>query len=229
MGFFKGIKDNYKKSEAAVVIQNLLEEASRMDMFPGNAAKTANLLVGGAWDELGEVLDGRRGLRPHKIAVAAISIARAIELEDANKAFSPSHTLAFCLSKILAEVGQNGVLYPLNPLDMKLLNMAGETFSQFASATESSPIGQEVSDLMGRNTVTWEEWYEVYKAEAVAANPALQHENGLCILDFLEDEPLRRAHRDGLDPKRLGREHAVVYSTPEFMAGLVGGNPAAPK
>ncbi|MEH6690849.1 MAG: hypothetical protein V7774_06655 [Pseudorhizobium pelagicum] len=229
MGFFKSIKDNYKKSEAAVVVQNLLEEASRMEMFPGNASKTANLLVGGAWDELGDLLDGRRGVRPHKIAIAAISIARAIELADATKAFSTSHAFAFCLSKILAEVGQNGVLYTLNQLDMKLLNKAGETFSQFATATEMSPIGQEVSGFMGRNTVTWEDWYQLYKAEAVAANPTLQHENGLSILDFLEDEPLRRAHRDGLDPKQLGREHADVYSTPEFLMKLMGNNPSGSK
>lgn len=149
MGFFKGIKDNFKKSEAAVVVQNLLEEAAQMEMFQGSASKTANLIVGYAWDELSEVLDGRRGLRPHKITVAAVALARAINMEDADKAFSYSHTLAFCLSKIIAEVERNGVLYPLNQLDMKLLNAAGEIFAEFADATERSPIGQEISDLLG--------------------------------------------------------------------------------
>lgn len=76
MGLFSGVKDTYKKSEAAVVVQNLIEENVRDGwMESNNPAQLANILVGRAWDAMPDVFSGKFGQRPHKISVAAIALS----------------------------------------------------------------------------------------------------------------------------------------------------------
>lgn len=224
MGIFKSIKDNYKKSEAAILVQNLLEEASRAFMFQGDAATVANMVVGQAWEEFASLLDGRNGFRPHKLSVAAISLARAIDLDDADQMLSQSHTFAFCLGKIIGEVEQNGGRYPLTALDMALLEKASTRFGEFAEATIKSDVGVEVAELLDEQVLTWDEWYRIYKAEVAAALPSFQNEDGVSIIDLLDVEPLQRAHRDRVDPTRLARTHvAEEYSQPSFIFRVFSG------
>ena len=45
MGLFSGIKSRYKKSEAAVVVQKLLEHQANVGMCDLDPRKTANKLV----------------------------------------------------------------------------------------------------------------------------------------------------------------------------------------
>ncbi|MGY4749291.1 hypothetical protein ACVNHC_05455 [Pannonibacter sp. Q-1] len=227
MGIFKSIKDNYKKSEAAVVVQNLLEEASRAFMFEGDAAKTANTLVAQAWEEFAVLLDGRNGFRPYKMSIAAISLARGISLHDADKMLSNSHAFAFCLGKILSEVDQNGGRYPLTALDMALLEKASDRFAEFAESTMKSEAGLEVAELLDEQVLTWDEWFKTYKAEVAKAIPSFQTEDGLSVIDLLDVEPLQRAHRDRVNPRRLARTHVEEqYSEPGFIFRVLAGKPS---
>ena len=52
MRLFKGIKDTYKKSEAAVIAQNLLTIFSKNHMFSGDPAQVANKIIGEIWEEI---------------------------------------------------------------------------------------------------------------------------------------------------------------------------------
>ena len=49
MGLFSGVKSRYKKSEAAVVIQKLLEHQANIGLFDLDPAKVANMLIAVVW------------------------------------------------------------------------------------------------------------------------------------------------------------------------------------
>lgn len=126
MGFFSGIKDNIKKSEAAVCVQNLLEQQQKIGYFSGNPANYANSIVQAAWDERPHVFNGKFGQRPHKISVTAIALSRALSLSsegDPNR-----FALLACLGTAVAEAHTNAGFYPFNNLDMTLIEAAGEVF-----------------------------------------------------------------------------------------------------
>lgn len=126
MGLFSGIKDNFKKSEAAVCVQNLLEQQQRIGYFTGNPANFANVIVQAAWDDRPDIFSGKFGQRPHKIAVTAVALSRALSLSregDANRV-----ALLACLGAALSEAHTNAGFYPFNNLDMTLIEAAGEVF-----------------------------------------------------------------------------------------------------
>jgi hypothetical protein len=51
MGLFSGIMDTYKKSEAAVVVQNLPEHQARVGLLDVDPGKLANRLISLIWDQ----------------------------------------------------------------------------------------------------------------------------------------------------------------------------------
>ncbi|HEL3634787.1 hypothetical protein U4I36_12850 [Stenotrophomonas maltophilia] len=126
MGLFSGIKDNFKKSEAAVCVQNLLEQQQRIGYFTGNPANFANVIVQAAWDDRPDIFSGKFGQRPHKIAVTAVALSRALSVSregDANRV-----ALLACLGAALSEAHTNAGFYLFNNLDMTLIEAAGEVF-----------------------------------------------------------------------------------------------------
>lgn len=126
MTIFSRIKDNYKKSEAAVVVQNLLEIQAKIGYFGHDPAKFATVLIQSAWDEKPDIFGGKFGQRPHKLAVAAIALSRGLSLcrhDDPHRM-----ALLASLGKVLAEVHTNAGFYPFNNLDSTLLEAAGEVF-----------------------------------------------------------------------------------------------------
>ncbi|WP_447904164.1 hypothetical protein [Stenotrophomonas geniculata] len=126
MGLFSAIKDNFKKSEAAVCVQNLLEQQQRIGYFTGNPANFANVIVQAAWDDRPDIFSGKFGQRPHKIAVTAVALSRALSVSregDANRV-----ALLACLGTALSEAHMNAGFYPFNNLDMTLIEAAGEVF-----------------------------------------------------------------------------------------------------
>ncbi len=137
MGLFSSIKDTYKKSEAAVVIQNLLEAQEKMGFFRLDPAKHANTLIQSMWDEKPDVFSGKFGQRPHKLATAAIALARGLSVshkDDVNRM-----AILACLSTVLAEVDTNRGFYPFNGLDATLFEAAGQIFIE-----QGSEMGIEI-------------------------------------------------------------------------------------
>lgn len=210
MRLFSGIKDTFKKSEAAVVVQNLLEMQQKSGLFDSDPATSATKLIDAIWTKSPHLFDGRFGQRPHKISLAASAFANAIEvLGNTNP---NSNCFAICLGNIINEVSVNGKLYPLNNLDMDLLNSAAKIFAKFSEDLAASPLGREVNRLQGRGEVGWEEWFKRYKTSAGIHNPALApNDEGHSLIDFMEDQAIRRAHRDGVDPELLGKKFAEQF------------------
>lgn len=130
MGFFGTIKNNWKKSEAAVIVQNLLEHQARMGIFDADPAKVANVLVEACWTHNPEMFDGRFGQRPHKLSIAAYTLASyARGLPEGHVHLSP---IALSLGMILREVEKHGVLYPFSALDQKIIGVAAQTYGELA-------------------------------------------------------------------------------------------------
>jgi|TARA_R110002072_G_scaffold300463_1_gene478019 hypothetical protein len=210
MRLFGGIKDTYKKSEAAVVVQNLLEMQQKNGLFDSDPASSATSLVDAAWTKNPHLFDGRFGQRPHKISLAASAFSNAIEVLEVGNPNSNCFTM--CLGNILNEVSVNGKLYPLNNLDMDLLDTAAKVFTKVSEEFAASPLGQEINDLLSQGEDGWDEWFAKYKAAAGVHNPALApNEKGLSLIDFMEDEPTKRAYHDGVDPEQLGKLFAEQF------------------
>lgn len=147
MGLFSSIKNTYKKSEAAVVVQKLLEHKANGGWFDLDPAGLANKLVTQVWESKPDVFEGKFGQRPHKITVAASALANGILLledDDENKL-----VLVLSLGNIISELEVNGRLYPLNSLDHQLLEIAKLTLVDVLQVISESPLARVYDNLMG--------------------------------------------------------------------------------
>ncbi len=216
MGLFSGIKSTYKKSEAAVVVQNLLEHQANVGLFDLDPAKLANKLVEIVWDSKPDVFDGKFGQRPHKITVAASALANGIELFDGGDL--NRNALVLSLGNILSELETNGRLYPLNSLDHQLIEASMSIFAEIAQEFSESPLAGEIDEFMSESEYsTWEDWFQAFKVAAGKENPQLEpSEDGNSLIDFMEHEPLKRAYKDGVDPKSLARDFAAQFDITTF-------------
>lgn len=67
------------------------------------------------------------------------------------------------------------------------------------------------------NYRSFEEWYAVFKRAAAEVNHQLaQDADGSSMLDFMDHAPLRKAFRDKVEPKSLGRSFARQYDFSTF-------------
>lgn len=216
MGLFSGIINNWKKSEAAAIIQNLLE-ISQKNMgafgFSPDPAQTATSLIQSAWEAMPHVFSGEFGQRPHKLATAAIALAYGIQhtTDEDNRA----HFL-IALGSILNEVEANGSFYPFNSIDERLLVNASRLFTEKANAPhpyDDLPGNKDNDEIQKQWTgsrsdfpyETFGDWYFVYRESASKTNKALCAVDGLYLLDMVEKEPLYKAFNDLIDPVSLGQ------------------------
>ena len=210
MGLLSGVWSNFKKSEAAVVVQNLLALEAENGLFDGDAAAAARELVQNAWDRRPDLFEGKLGVRPDKLAIAATAFSDAVGKQAPSGDFDPVHLL--CLGRILEAVDRKGAALRLSGLDFDLLDAAAETFRKAEEQLAAAPIGRDIDELLERCQTDWTVWIATYKAEAARFNPGLKvDENGFSIIDMMDDAPLRRAFHDRKDPVRLGRSFGKSF------------------
>lgn len=95
---------------------------------------------------------------------------------------------------------------------MNLLDTAAKTFARVSQEFATSPMGQEINDILDDNKDCWDEWFAKYKAAAGVQNPVLApDEKGFSLIDIMDDEPTKRAFRDGVDPEQLGKMFAEQF------------------
>ena len=129
MGIFSGIKSMYKKSEAAVVVENLLKQERDRGQFQGDPAKVANQMVESCWEVLGEMFTGKyMSQRPHKISVAAQSLAKAVQDSDPSDPNYMAYGLA--LGRVLQTAEDYQKQLGLVGGDFGFLDDAFETFKK---------------------------------------------------------------------------------------------------
>jgi len=129
-----------------VVAENLLQSQASVGLFDGDPHHAANQLVEKVWERRPHIFTGRFGRRPHKISVAAIAFAEAIERieEDDENPGAMRLSFANCLGGILSELETNGRLYPLYGVDFLLLEEAVAVFKSFSEEVDNSPLAQEM-------------------------------------------------------------------------------------
>ncbi|WP_157764557.1 hypothetical protein [Rhodobacter sp. CZR27] len=146
---FKGIKDQWKKAEAAAVIQTLLEEQIKVGLLDANAASLANSVVSKVWEQSPEYFDGRFGQRPHKIAFAGLALAMAVDkLPKDGRLHAP---LMVCLSELLLGVEANSFLLPLTPLDERMIAAARDVLVAQTQNLADDQLGQELDQLLSNS------------------------------------------------------------------------------
>ena len=222
MGLFSGIRSNFKKSEAAVVLQNLLSHQAKTGLFEKDPAESATILISNVWNAKPDIFNGKFGKRPHKLSTAAAALSR--EIAGMNVDHPDFASFQICLGDILREYDTNGGLYPLSNIDHSLLKVALETFisksEQFESdnssflnemkemelSKEQNIPSQGIVYMETQKYVTFEDWLTTYHQAAMDVNESLKPNDGLSLLDLLDNKPLVQAYEDLVDPIFLG-EH----------------------
>jgi hypothetical protein len=78
-----------------------------------------------------------------------------------------------------------------------------------AQAIQNAALREKLPDERQQNTfpyTDYESWYRVYKEAFRKTKPSIEP-----FLDFMDDEPLRRAFRDRVDPEGLGQAFAENF------------------
>ncbi|TQP67205.1 hypothetical protein [Vibrio cholerae] len=216
MGIFSGVKSVFKKSEAAVVVQNLLAHQASIGLLELDPAKLSNTLVDVVWASKPDIFDGKFGQRPHKIAVAASALANGIEMFEGQN--STRLAIALSLGNVISEIEVNGNLYPFNSLDHRLLETSVAIFSEFAQEPSNADFRNELrGNSKDWEYLSWNDWFLAFKSEAAKINPQLAtNEQGSSLIDFMEHEPLKRAYKDRVDPKSLAKDFAEQFDVKSF-------------
>jgi len=142
MQWFTGIRNKWRKSQAAVVVQNLLELQVKSDFYVSDPVLLANKLVGQVWDQKPDIYNGKFGQRPHRITVAAVALANGID--SCNDTDLNRMALIMSLLAVIAEIRRNGRLYPLNSLDDQLIEYALSVFMEVSRKMSETESGKEV-------------------------------------------------------------------------------------
>jgi len=210
MGIFSSVRNNYRKSEAAVVVQNLLTVEFENNFIDADPAEKARELILAAWNKQPGVFEGKAGRRPHKLSVAAIAFANRIKDDMDGGDADPVWLL--CLGRILRETTENAARHAFSAVDEKLLLLSADIFAVAEDRIANSPLGHEIDEMMKRQQENWDAWFEAYKLEAGRVNPVLRaNDEGFSIIDVMEEEPLREAFHDREDPVRLGRSFGQSF------------------
>jgi uncharacterized protein YecT (DUF1311 family) len=146
MSIFGGIKNIIKKTEAELILENLLQIQFKVLYIHENPSRLAEKLVSEVWQSQPDVFDGKFGQRPFKLTVAAAALSYAIKRLDKD---NPNRVaLIMSLGNLFSELEVNEKLYPLNSLDHKLLEESlGVLKLEMSEILNSSPYGGVVSQF----------------------------------------------------------------------------------
>lgn len=80
---------------------------------------------------------------------------------------------------------------------------------------------QGVFQMVDFPYATFEEWDAVYRKAAAESNPALaattdKDGKSISLIDFLDDEPCRRAYAHHLNPEILGKKFGEIFNPPKY-------------
>jgi len=220
MGLFSGIKNTFKKSEAAVVVQNLLEETKRVGFFDSDPARVANRLVESAWDSRPDIFGGAYGDRPHKVTFAAYSFAYAIG--NLRRDSPARDALVIPFGKLMLYLQKTGHLFSFNRLDNELLGAALCVFEELMAeemAENPLPFDIGLDDLTSA--------VECAEPQRVTAPPEPQKTWSAmtaqaCINKLFEEGYQPEAVGLGFEVRRTGEKPRFFATREELNAFLEG-------
>ena len=73
------------------------------------------------------------------------------------------------------------------------------------------------NELMANNYATWDNWYKEFVVTSGQVNSQLEpDEEGRSLIDLMDHEPLSRAYKDGVNPKKLALDFANKFDITSF-------------
>jgi hypothetical protein len=146
---------NWRLSEAAAVVQNLLKAHGSSGALARDAGTIANKLVAWVYNGDPALFDGKRGKRPHKLSLAAVALAQGVRITTDDR----ERQLCFHLSlgTILLELTGKPHEYALSGNDHMLLELAQEVHLASAvpnyrqTAAEAQQVATDAPALKRRN------------------------------------------------------------------------------
>lgn len=134
------VKTRWQMSQAAVVIQNLLEHYPKLGLADTGVlpSKTATQLVAAVWDEMSDIFEGKLAPKPHKLSIAAISLASGFFTYEKNRPMRVS--LFWALGEIMREIETNAGAYNFHSLDEQLLRTANKALIEEGKKLEGTGI-----------------------------------------------------------------------------------------
>lgn len=145
---FKSIKNNWRKAQAAVIIEILLDKLAAQGIFDGKPNLIANKIVEKVWELRPELFDGRRGHYPHKVIAAATVLALTAERAPSDGNVFP--IVMICLGNILSDTDANPMSWPFSPQDIMLLDAARAIFVRLSM--EEDDLGLDEVFAQGGNS-----------------------------------------------------------------------------
>ena len=143
MGLFSGVKDTLAKSQAAVVIENLLEKHKDLHGLESSPAALANKIVEVTWRSSSDLFDGKRfGKRAHKVAIAASTLAIGAQGASEKGHERLELALTVCLGEILQAVEKSPQSFQFNEVDARLLSRAGEIFIERSNDPKHAAVDE---------------------------------------------------------------------------------------
>lgn len=121
MGLFSFFKTTKAKTEASIIIENLLDIRFKGTEYEKDSHILAQRCIKQAWIEFPDVLNGTFGQRPHKLTTAIAGITALLNFE--NKDFIASNDLKISLFTALSEFEVNRNFYPFKNIDFQLIKM----------------------------------------------------------------------------------------------------------
>lgn len=124
---FKWARNTLRKSEAAVIVQQVLEAHAAFGPPPFNPATLANELVALVWSWKPDIFEGRLGKQPHKMSVAATALTAGL-LKFSNDS-DAELIVHLSLGAVLLDLLNNEPFYDLAGPDRWLIDRANEAYT----------------------------------------------------------------------------------------------------
>lgn len=142
---FKGIKDNWKKAEAAAVIEAALTDMRQAGTYDRDPAKGANAIVQKAWETQPEIFDGRSGVRPHKLTVAIVSMSMMVEnMNPESDYFTP---FMVSLGVMLQGAAANATQLGFTRTDEHLIEQVAGIYERLSAVHLSDELSAEIASM----------------------------------------------------------------------------------
>ena len=130
------IVNTVKKSQAAIIVQNLLTEIHASGHYAGIPARDATLLVYEAWHTSPEIFDGRSRPRPSKFSIALAAIAQKARLSDSTDPNLLGYLI--CMGKVLEASTRPIKPFPVNKTDAAIVMLAATAYPDMMNARRSA-------------------------------------------------------------------------------------------
>ncbi|MEM1235296.1 MAG: hypothetical protein AAGH70_14335 [Pseudomonadota bacterium] len=129
-----GVKNAYKKAEAAAIIETILESPEIARLSPHSPKLKANEIIQNCWARGSHLLNGSQAPRPSRFAFAAVALSDAVKFDRGT--VDDKLYLMLSIRTLLDGVAEVPDKAVKSRLDEKLFNIADDALATFFDGQE---------------------------------------------------------------------------------------------